>query len=39
MTQRNVMMDFGGGWKGGRVGGERSIQSLFKGDQFIGGVN
>jgi len=38
MTQRNVMMDFGGGWKGWG-GVERSIQSLFKGDQFIGGVN
>jgi len=25
--------------EGGRVGGERSLQSLFKGDQFIGGVN
>jgi hypothetical protein len=25
--------------EGGRVGGERSLQSLFKGDQFIRGVN
>jgi len=42
-TQKNHIdtmkcdMDFGGWWEGG--GGEGSIQYLFKGDQFIVGVN